>query len=443
MTETVEPKAPAVNTKSGNQGMIVPFWGEFMVSPPALEWSLNYCSHGCSYCFANLNTPTRKGDASKALRQVADIGKRKTLTDFLLRNKYPIVVSNKVDAFSESNYREMLPVLLTMIEEGVPLQFQTKGAHEGGAMDALDRVLQDLPPSVWYITVAQSDDTLRKKIEPAAPSLQARYALMDKLSDAGHWIVAGVNPAVPEWIPDPEKLATDLEKHDVWGAWMERLHLSQKQLLFMPGSHKKAIGDTLITRALVSAKRMPTEDAMFLEEMRENIVGAGMEPYSYFYPDRTDFFHPWRECYDHFMPLMQDFVNFCIDNSMTERDLIAFDEYVQILENGCGALPKGVHHIGDYMRVASWRSIERISNWSDNMTYRQMLWYTWSNPGTKLAPASHPQFAIPVVGEGEDEAILTDDKGHPYHVFVPDGHLSPYIAWDMDTGGPVPNDDAT
>ena len=159
ITEKKESKAVLM----GSGGMIQPFFGEFLISPAALEWSLNYCSHACAYCFANLNSPTRKGDASKAMRQVAEIGRRATLTDLYLRNKYPVCIANKTDAFSESNYRETLPVIDALKEAGVPIQFQTKGGK------GIDQALDGLPPSVWYITVCQNDDAIRKRIEPNAP----------------------------------------------------------------------------------------------------------------------------------------------------------------------------------------------------------------------------------------------------------------------------------
>lgn len=58
---------------------ISPYYGEFMVSPCPLELSFNYCSHGCVFCFANLNKPLRNFDAKAPARLIADYMNRSTL----------------------------------------------------------------------------------------------------------------------------------------------------------------------------------------------------------------------------------------------------------------------------------------------------------------------------------------------------------------------------
>lgn len=401
---------------TGNQGMIVPYYGEFMCVPTALEWSLNYCSHGCSYCFANLNAPTRKGDASKALRQIADIGKRDTLVDHFLRHKYPVCISNKVDPFSESNWREMLPVIQVMKEHGIPIQFQTKGGF------GIDEALDGLPPSVWYITVAQDRDAMRKIIEPNAPTIESRIELIQKLVEAGHHVVAAVNPAVPEWIRDSGWLMEQLADAGAGGCWVGWLHLSHKQIMMMPAGSKKALGEALMIRAS-KKKTKPGPDEIFLEECVQAARGAGMEP---FYPgigDRTEFFAPWRDVYPTTLPTMQDFANFCHDEGYKETDLIGFDEYIEILEGSADPFPSPHRkmRVGDYMRTISLKVVEKFSNWNDYMTFRQLLYIAWMNPGVKLSPAVHGNFAAAVIEEDGEPALLTDDQGRPYYVFDPQG----------------------
>lgn len=39
--------------------MLDVYYGEFLINPIPLELSLNYCSHKCAYCFANVNQPGR------------------------------------------------------------------------------------------------------------------------------------------------------------------------------------------------------------------------------------------------------------------------------------------------------------------------------------------------------------------------------------------------
>lgn len=409
-----DPKGPEV--KLGSGGMIQPFWGEFLVSPSPLEWSLNYCSHACVYCFANLNSPTRKGDASKALRQVADIGKRATLTDLFLRNHYPVCVANKSDPFSESNYRETVPVLCALRDAGVPLQFQTKGGF------GIDDILENLQSSVWYITICQSDDAIRRRIEPNAPSIPERLALVDKLVDLGHHVVIGVNPAVPEWLPNPGELMEMLVEHHVWGVWIERLHLSKKQLMFMTPGVRKAIVPSAIERALQN-KELPPVDEAFLLECRQEAETRNLAVYTFSYPAPTTFFDPWRDVYAHTLPTNQDFANTCWAMDLDETRLISFDDYFSALEAAASPYFPGRQRIGDYMRVVSYRTIENIANWTDWMTFKQLLWFAWCNPGNKLSLASHANFAAAITTNkksGED-SLLTDEKGTPYYLFMKRG----------------------
>lgn len=35
------------------------YTGEFLISPIAMELAMNFCSHACTFCFANLNKPKR------------------------------------------------------------------------------------------------------------------------------------------------------------------------------------------------------------------------------------------------------------------------------------------------------------------------------------------------------------------------------------------------
>lgn len=407
-------------------GSIIPFWGEFLVSPSPLEWSLNYCSHGCAYCFANLNAPTRKGEAIKALRQVADIGKRKTLTDLLLRSGYPVCISNKTDPFAESNHRETVPVMVAMKEQGVGMQFQTKGGNNR----ALDAVLDGLPPSVWYLTVSQFDDALRARIEPGAPPIPERLDLIDRLIAEGHYVVVGVNPAVPEWLPDPEPLMRDLADRGVWGVWVERMHLSHKQLSFMGSPSKRAIGESVIDRAMALRSNVTDMEQVFLLQCGQAAVGYGMEWFTYTHPHATDFFEPWKVCYRKTMPVVQDAINYCYDEGYDESRLISFEEYVAMLEGASGDFPRGDPdsnmgklHIGDYMRVCSFMTVEKYGkSWTDKMTYRQMMYMAWKHPSTKLSPACSANFAMAtIVNDDGDDEILTDTQGKPYYVFSPRG----------------------
>jgi len=83
--------------------MISAYKGEFLVSPIPLEIDLNYCSHKCNYCFANLNNPKRKANTNKIINQIKNCHNSKSIESYLLANGYPVLMSNK------SELKQMIP----------------------------------------------------------------------------------------------------------------------------------------------------------------------------------------------------------------------------------------------------------------------------------------------------------------------------------------------
>jgi len=143
--------------------MIEPFYGEFLIHPAPLEISLNFCSHKCFYCFANLNTPGRRYDGAAVSRLLADMDNRQSLAARLLRDRYPVVISNRVDPFALTNYRHTLPLLEQLAAHNIPVTIQTRGGR--GATEAMGM----MPPAAWYISIPFLDEELRRRIEPGAP----------------------------------------------------------------------------------------------------------------------------------------------------------------------------------------------------------------------------------------------------------------------------------
>ena len=118
--------------------MLVPYFGEFMVSVVPLELHLNYCSHKCAFCFANLNSPDRRADVKQIMALLTKYRTRRTLEAKLLQWGFPTLFSNLVDPFAVSNARQALPLIEVYQQLGLPLAYQTKGAGKGQACaDAL------------------------------------------------------------------------------------------------------------------------------------------------------------------------------------------------------------------------------------------------------------------------------------------------------------------
>ena len=168
-------------------------------TPVPVGLNMNWCSHNCRYCFANLNKPDRKFDPKKTFNQLMNVTKGKTLLSWFLRNKYPVMASNLVDVFAKSNYKYFLEIYNVMKTNGIPLYFQTRGG------DGLDEVLKTLPKSAFYISITSHDDELIKKIEPSAPKPSERIALVKKLHSLGHNVAVGINPYMPNYC-DAEKI---------------------------------------------------------------------------------------------------------------------------------------------------------------------------------------------------------------------------------------------
>ena len=125
-----------------------PLYGGFLKIPLPIELSGNFCSHKCSYCFANLNSPTRTLDTKSVLNLLANFEKRKSLEALLLQLGCPVMISNHVDPFATSNYRQLVPIMKMMSELDIDYSVQTKGGK------GWEEILEMLKPSVWYISIS-------------------------------------------------------------------------------------------------------------------------------------------------------------------------------------------------------------------------------------------------------------------------------------------------
>lgn len=409
--------------------MIDPYFGEFLVNPVPLEMGLNYCSHGCSYCFANLNQRSRTANVKQIMALLSDYPNRKTLTAQLLRQGYPVLVSNRVDLLATSNAHVGLPIVRTMVELGIPLSFQTRGGRERD-VDELIGMLDR--PAVWYISVSELDDELRRRIEPGAPTVESRFALMERLAGLGHTVMLGANPLVREWQPDPRPLLHRARECGATGAWIERLHFHYRQVRTMTERERGAIGDEVITRA---QKRRPDPDDMaHFMEARAHALDLGLEVYSIGQGCRSDFFTHYHRVYDKTFVTMQDFVNFCFDHDVT-GSLIPFELFAQFMTPH---LPQGIYPIDSYLG-----SVAHHLWWQyhvpPQMSYRQLLSIIWRDVTIKYNPARLPCFAYAArwddgAADGQPGWIAyVDEHDLPYLVFNPDGFTDYYTNVDLPT----------
>lgn len=207
-----------------------PYTGEYLVSPVGLHMGLNWCTHGCFYCFANLNRPGRRADYTGIQQflgkyQRQDAGR--DIAAMLALQGHAILASNDSDPFAASNGEQNLELIRAMMDMGLRFSFQTRGGR--GAIE----LLREHPPTMVYISFTTDMDQVRRAVEPGAPSHPARMELAQAAKAAGHHVVAGLNPFYPPWWDDIERFLEWLVDNGIRHAWIGEPHLNYMQVAAM------------------------------------------------------------------------------------------------------------------------------------------------------------------------------------------------------------------
>lgn len=234
--------------------MIRPYSGEYLVQPFALHLGLNWCSHNCYYCFANLDQPERRGDWKQVINMMdrAESGAiGKSLTAKWLQEKRPILVSNVSDPFAKSNDKAFQEIFQHATKLGHTFAFQTRG----GAF-AQDTLAASKKTSV-YISVTSDKESHIKEKESGAPSFVSRMELIKKAKDLGHSVVVGINPYVPEWWDDIEGFVNWLKQTAINRVWTGTIHISNLQVRQMPSSKQVAFASEI---SYMRKKVLPDQD---------------------------------------------------------------------------------------------------------------------------------------------------------------------------------------
>jgi DNA repair photolyase len=368
------------------------------------------CSFQCAYCFANLGEPGRTANPGRIMRLLRDHQERDTLTAYLLRERYPVLVSNRDDIFAPSNWVQGRPILETMTELGIPLAFQTKGGPHA------TEALRWLKPACWYVSLAMLDDDLRRRVEPQAPSVPERLALIAELRAAGHRALAGINPAVPEWLPDARPLVQALRDAGAEGIWTSRLHLNYRQIGQMTARGRQAMSEPVIERA---RRRAPdTADWDVLTRVYQAAADAGLPIYSAGLPAPTAFWQPYRETYQRSFPLLADLINYAW-RFCAAGQILHFSDYWALMGD---RLPRGVWGLDSYLG-ANARQLWWQKRIPTDMTFRELLQIVWSEPTTPACPARNHLFAYlghtDGTTRGWTQYVDADDL--PLLVYTPQG----------------------
>jgi DNA repair photolyase len=385
--------------------MLEPLWGEFFTSPIPLELSLNFCSHKCSYCFANLNKPEREADIPKIVRNIKDHLNRTSVPARLLQECYPVLLSNKVDPFANSNYRVTLPLLELLVEHDIPVALQTRGGR------GVDEAIRLLPPSCWYVSICHVDDALRRRHEPGAPSIESRFELIAQLRAAGHRVVAALNPLVPAWIPDPAPVLERLRAAGAEGVWIETLHLSADQIAKMTARERAALGEPLLQ---LSRKRRPSPTWAAHRDLAMRLAHEiGTPPFAAGYHRPTAFWRPYEETYPFLFPTVQGLVNHAHETlaDLDVLDFATFEAWALDLLPFADEPANLTHYIGATAR-------EVVRGMPSAISYRDLLRLVWSEPRLSGCPARARCFAFAGRRDAAGWTGYVDYAGMPLMVFT-------------------------
>ncbi len=389
--------------------MIYPYVGDWLNSPIPLQLSFNYCSHKCSYCFANLNSQNRTFDAKAFQTQMKGMHKNTDLVSTLLREKYPVLISNLTDPFATSNYHQALPAIEMLTQMNVPVSIQTRGGK------GIDEVLEYLPPSVWYISIAMLNDEIRKQVEPAAPSIQHRLELIDKLNNKGHKVVVGINPTVEDWWQDGEveQLLDILVEKKVKGIWVAALHFNQRQMKVMPAKDKQWLGETVINKGLKNARKLQQDCFDFIDDIKQKAWSRDMYVKGLFEGEENHFFQPYKEVYKNVFPTQHDFINWCWANKENDAP-VYYHEFAKILDS----LPKGNFNVSPYMRCMSEKlDTEVRANEGYKQSFEWLLNLSWNDHRMKRKLNDFWHFTVGMKLEDNKPVWHKDANGNLIYFF--------------------------
>ncbi len=392
---------------------LTPYFGEMLISPAPLQLALNYCSHSCPYCFANLNNPKRRTDVTQTQNLLRDFESRTTLVARLLQERYPVLLSNLVDPFAASNYKQTLPFLEQLSALGIPVAFQTRGGL------GIPEALQIAQKSVWYISIPYWDDAVRARVEPAAPSVQSRLDLIEKLHSMGHETVVAINPYVSEWLPNPLPLLEALQKLGVKRVLIEPLHLNRDQVATMPKKSAEQLGIDIIKKGVdyTYKKQVRIQARQSVEMLREIVIQMGFITRSRDSAQQNSFYDVYKEVYPKTFPVYQDFINY----ALTDPDRVfTFDDFWAAM-NANTPFPDGVFSgMGSYLGSGN-KSIFKVIKVPSKMSYKQLFMLIWSEPRISKNPAFLNNFAMGAEWDGDGWIKLTDQEGMPFLFFDKDG----------------------
>ncbi len=376
--------------------MIVPFFGELFLYPIPLELSHNYCSNKCAYCFANLNNPNRKAESGKVANQLKKFNQKDDLTSLLLQNGAAICISNKTDPFAVSNYRFAIPEIRTMIELGIPIAYHTRG---GKPFDQFYKET-DIPKSLFYISICQTDEEIRKRVEPGATSIARRWEMAQFLIRDGHQVVIGLNPYVHEW-NKAETFIQNVIQAGVKNVIIQPIHLNSEQIRNMSAAEMEAMGTTV----LENAKKRESPYYYGVQALVDRLLSLGINAYDTQHFNSSNIMEAWHTgLQGKTFKTIYDFYHWCLKHKK-DNDPVYFEEFYEFMK------PSFLDEEKPYTLYQYITSLDRRYRKTQQsgmsikhkMTFRELCLNIWNdNEGAKNISRSE-KFAM--VGELENKVL--------------------------------------
>ena len=383
------------------------YYGEFMFQFYPLELSGNFCSHACAYCYANLNKPDRTADPQATLNLIktADEKKHKNLAAYLISERYPILASNHIDPFSNSNWQLYQTYFDLMRQMNIPFGIQTRGAgKQQGAKKLLHDIITDGTPKAFFISITSDKPHILKTLESGAPSYTERIDLIETLKAYNHPVIAAFAPFIPSWWNNPNQTIDTLHKLNIKDIFISPVHFSTKQIANMTNKARTHF-EPIISTAKTNDETRKAEELKAVETLANYAKSLGMRVntnHKHFYENIWDVFYP---CYPKRFPTLFDFIDWCSHNK-NNNDIISWKDYKQFFSSKLPNIPKNTYQLDSYIAAAS-RHLWATYKIPTKMTYNQLLQILWKEPNIKTSLIQFPCF-IPVI---QKNTFLTDENG--------------------------------
>lgn len=379
--------------------------GEFTLSPIPLEVSMNYCSHKCSYCFANLNSPDRTFDPKSIINKIKNQHSSRSIESFLLRNKYPVLLSNKVDPFSTSNFRQTISVADLLYTNGNGIAWQTRGGNNEG----VDKILEFGKKECWYISIPIYDEKKCRELEPGGTSVKQRLDLIDKLIAAGQSVNVGINPTCPDFMSfsEAEELCRILKEKGVIGIWLSFLHLNKKQIANLSPKEYKAL-DSYGVIDYSTKRSLNNKSYQFSLDMTKIVEEAGLSVFYAGYSKPSAYFDKYYEMYPQNMRNVQGMVNYLYER-YPEGAEVNFEDYYNWMYEPF--FDEKVSSVDGYVYNVARNLYKRLD--FKIKTYRDVLRVFWNNPEVWHSPINLECFVKIKI----NNKFVLDDEGNFIYCF--------------------------